>query len=229
MGLEVYFTILSQPSRAVLMFLESNGIPYTRKTLDLGKGEHRTEEFSKINPMMKVPAISDGDFNLTESVAILKYLANKYNVADHWYPKDIKKRAKVDEYLAWHHTNTRPPCGLLFFTEIMMPAMTKQPVDTQAAENALTQLNDALDKLESMFLKDSRFLCGDEISIADLLGVCELMQALGTGRDVTDNHSKVKSWMERVRNRMNPYFDEVHIPINKIRQKRLKKAAASKL
>ncbi len=40
------------------------------------------------------------------SVAILIYLKSKYSsIADHWYPEDIKKRARVDQYMAWQ-TNT---------------------------------------------------------------------------------------------------------------------------
>ena len=38
----------------------------------------------------------------------MKYICAKYKLPDHWYPIDINKRAKIDEYLSWHHTNTRP-------------------------------------------------------------------------------------------------------------------------
>ena len=41
------------------------------------------------------------------SGVILKYLCETRDVPDHWYPKDIKARAKIDEYLSWHHTNLR--------------------------------------------------------------------------------------------------------------------------
>ena len=37
----------------------------------------------------------------------MRYICNKYNLPDHWYPADLQKRSKVDEYLSWHHTNTR--------------------------------------------------------------------------------------------------------------------------
>lgn len=45
---------------------------------------------------------------------------------------------------------------------------------------ALAQLDDTLDKLESMFLRRQPFLCGDDITVADLLAVCELMQVRGS-------------------------------------------------
>ena len=37
------------------------------------------------------------------SSAIMTYLVGKFNLPDHWYPSDLKKRAKIDEYLHWHH------------------------------------------------------------------------------------------------------------------------------
>ena len=61
---------------------------------------------------MKVPALTDkladgSIFKLFESNAMLSYLSESKGVADHWYPKDHQKRAKVNEYLHWHHLNLR--------------------------------------------------------------------------------------------------------------------------
>ena len=62
-------------------------------SLRVARGDTRTQEFVKINPRMRVPVIQDGDFVLTESVAILRYLARERGVEDHWYPRD--SRAQV--------------------------------------------------------------------------------------------------------------------------------------
>lgn len=72
----LYGDYISQPTRAVLCFLKLANIPYEFKELRVFKGEHKTEEFKKINPNQKVPAITDtaNGFNLFESHAILKYL-----------------------------------------------------------------------------------------------------------------------------------------------------------
>lgn len=48
------------------------------------------------------------------SVAILRYLCREFKVADHWYPKDSKAQARVDEYLAWQHLNARRPLTTYF-------------------------------------------------------------------------------------------------------------------
>ena len=66
-------------------------------------------------------------FYLTElilffSVAILRYLITKYGrlcaIPDHWYPADIQKRAKVDEYMAWQHTATRMNAAMVFRIQV---------------------------------------------------------------------------------------------------------------
>ena len=52
------------------------------------------------------------------SSAIMKYLVKKYNLPDHWYPKDDQKQAKVDEYLFWHAANLRHGAGYQFFLKV---------------------------------------------------------------------------------------------------------------
>ncbi|TRZ03602.1 hypothetical protein DNTS_013264, partial [Danionella cerebrum] len=100
--------------------------------------------------------------------AILKYLATVNNVPDHWYPKLPEKRARVDEYLAWHHANTRLHAATVFWQEVLIPLMTGNPTNPAKLEKALSDLDGTLDKLENMFLKRKAFLCGDDISLADL-------------------------------------------------------------
>ena len=50
-------------------------------------------------------------FKLFESNAIMSYLVQSRNLPDHWYPKDPVARAKVDQYLDWHHTYLRISVG----------------------------------------------------------------------------------------------------------------------
>jgi glutathione S-transferase len=49
--MEVYVNKLSQPSRAVLAFLDLNGVPYTEKPVQINKGEQHKPEFLAINPL----------------------------------------------------------------------------------------------------------------------------------------------------------------------------------
>lgn len=43
-------------------------------------GEHKSDEFLKINPFAKIPAFTDGDTHVAESGAILRYVCDKYNI-----------------------------------------------------------------------------------------------------------------------------------------------------
>ncbi|NXU01309.1 GSTT1 transferase, partial [Buphagus erythrorhynchus] len=120
MGLELYLDLLSQPCRALYIFARSNNIPFEFKKVQLSKGQHKTEEFRKVNMLMKVPALKDGSFTLAESIAILLYLVQKFKTPDHWYPSDLQKRARVDEYLSWQHANIRAKGSKLFLTKVKL-------------------------------------------------------------------------------------------------------------
>ena len=107
MSVKVFADMLSQPARAVAIFCAASGLPHEVVRVRIGRGDTRTPEFVKINPRMKVPVLVDGDFILTESVAILRYLAREKEVEDHWYPRNTRAQARVDEYMAWQHLNIR--------------------------------------------------------------------------------------------------------------------------
>uniref|UniRef100_A0A669DX21 glutathione transferase n=1 Tax=Oreochromis niloticus TaxID=8128 RepID=A0A669DX21_ORENI len=204
---EVYLDLLSQPCRAVHILLTCTKIPHRVRTMALRKGEHRTLDFTKLNPMQKVPVMVDDGFVLTESDAILKYLATKYDVPEHWYPRQPERRARVDEYTAWHHTNTRP----MGFCDGSAPARLNR---------ALSDLDDTLDKLESMFLRRQPFLCGDDITVADLLAACELTQPLGGGRDVLKERPQLQRWRSRVQSAVGEAFDKAHGVLYALRDRR---------
>ncbi|XP_026198097.1 glutathione S-transferase theta-2 isoform X2 [Anabas testudineus] len=217
---EVYLDLLSQPCRAVHILLDCAGIPHKVRTVALRRGENRTPDFTKLNPMQKVPVMVDNGFVLTESDAILKYLATRYDVPDHWYPQQPEKRAKVDEYTAWHHSNTRPHAAKVFILEVLLPAHTGSQVDEGRLIRALSQLDETLDKLESMFLRRQSFLCGHDITVADLLAVCELMQPLGGGRDVLQGRPQLQSWRSRVQEAVGDAFDRAHAVLYSLRDRR---------
>lgn len=71
--------------------------------------DHLTDEFKRdIGQLQQLPVIQDGDFSLSEAVAILRYITKKFPVDDFWYPAEPQERARVDEYLDWsiHNMNS---------------------------------------------------------------------------------------------------------------------------
>ena len=97
--------------------------------------EQYDKDYKKINPNGKVPALtdvvveSDGSthtVNLYESHTMMRYLHETRGCADHWYPRaDLRKRAKIDEYLDWHHTNIRLGSGGYLFRKYVSPLTGK--------------------------------------------------------------------------------------------------------
>lgn len=221
MTLQFYYYPLSMPSRSVRLFLKKTGIHVEEHIIDLSKEEQHSPEFLKINPRHCVPVLIDGGFVLTEGWAILAYLADRFpdKVADHWYPKELQKRARVNEYLSYHDGSTRQLFSKVFQDEFLCKMRDwVKPPSKDEAEQHVKDMQYVATQLQDTFLKDKPFLCGDEISIADILALAEVIQPTISGRDTTNDHSKLAEWVERVKERLNPEFDEVYKHFYEVRK-----------
>ncbi|XP_053313311.1 glutathione S-transferase theta-3-like [Spea bombifrons] len=216
--LSLYLDLLSQPCRSVYIFAKANNIPFQFAEVRLSKGEQLGEDFAKVNAFCKVPALKDGDFTLSESIAILLYLARKFNTPDHWYPSDLQKRARVDEYLAWQHTNTRLHCYKVFWAK-HMSIILGQEVSSEKLDCVITEFNTTVTNLEKVFLADKPFLVGEEISVADLVALVEIMQAVAGGLDVFEDRPKLAAWKQRVVEAVGEeLFNEAHAQILNVKE-----------
>ncbi|XP_077149583.1 glutathione S-transferase theta-1-like [Ranitomeya variabilis] len=218
-ALTLYLDLLSQPCRAVYIFAKANNIPFTHQEVLLFRGDQLKEDFGKVNQLRKVPALKDGDFTMAESTAILQYLANKYKTPDHWYPSDLQKRARVDEYLSWQHANTRPHCSRVFWVKGMTPYILGHEAAPENLNPALSELNGTLTAIETKFLQDKQFFAGDELSIADLVAIVEIMQAIACGVDVFEDKPKLSAWKQRVEEAIGAdLFKEAHESITRFKE-----------
>lgn len=224
MSLKLYYDLLSQPSRALYMFLKAANIPFEAKPVALRKGAHLTEEYKEVNRFQKVPAIDHNGFKLTESVAIIRYLAREFEIPDHWYPKDFKKQARVDEYLEWQHNNTRFHCAMFFQVKWLQPLLSGEPPKERRVQSFEKRMTECLDNIEQLWLDKNEFLAGDEISVADILGVCELEQPRMADYDPRNGRPNINAWMDRVQSIMNPHYDDAHSVVYSIIERNKTKA-----
>ena len=97
--MKLYYHPTSTTSRPIQLFAAESGIPLDLQLVDLFTGEHCQPAFDAINPNHLVPVLEDGSFRLTESSAILKYLAEK--TGSPAYPRDLQQRARVNEAMDW--------------------------------------------------------------------------------------------------------------------------------
>ncbi|NXQ93149.1 GSTT1 transferase, partial [Sagittarius serpentarius] len=145
------------------------------------------------------------------SIAILLYLVRKFKTPDHWYPSDLQKRARVDEYLSWQHVNIRGKGSKLFLTKVLLPLLTGQPLPPEKLEGVTEELNVVLKQFEEKFLQDKPFIVGSEISLADLVALVELMQPVGAGYDLFEERPKLAEWRRRVEEAVGKQlFQEAH-------------------
>eukprot|EP00347_Sterkiella_histriomuscorum_P005687 403355648 len=218
--LTLYGDFVSQPFRAVLIFLKMNKILHELHLFKLMKGEHFNEEFTQISPQNKVPAIVDvlpnGEtVKLFESHAIIKYLKSSRQCAAHWYPEsDPKLKAKMDEYLDWHHLGVRG-------TAIKYLILRFRDLSNDQAQlnGAMSEFKKSLKLIENYWLSspEKQFLLGNEISIADLTAFCELAQLLPIKEDIFKDCPRIKAWLHRIMSI--PEVKEVHQDIQ-VSQKR---------
>ncbi|XP_028284697.1 glutathione S-transferase theta-3-like [Parambassis ranga] len=209
--MELYLDLVSQPCRSVFLLAKVLRIPFEFKLIQLSAGQHYSEEFGKISIVRKVPVMKDGSFILTESIAIMQYMVQKYQAADHWYPADLQQRARVNEYLSWQHTNLRAHGSKVFLYRAMYPIIMDAPVPAEKMNVALEDLKKSLNLLEEKFLQNKPFIVGDKISLPDLVAIVEIMQPVCTGLDVFEGRPKLIAWRDRVKKELGEkLFDEAN-------------------
>lgn len=197
--MKLYMHPVSMTSRPVRLFIAESGIKVDEQLVDLMTGEHHGPAFVAVNPSKMVPVLEDGDLRLTESSAILKYLADK--IESPAYPKDLKQRAKVNEAMDWFNTNFYRDFAYGLCYPQLFPHH-KRPTDAvqkatlewaqERAKNWLTVLND------NIIGKDKRYLVGNSITIADYFGVCLLTLGEVTRCDWS-KYPNVNRWVDTMK------------------------------
>ncbi len=197
--MKLYYHPISTTSRPVLMAAREMGIDLTVQVVDLMTGEHHGDDYIKINPNRLVPTLDDDGFILTESSAILKYLADK--VGSPLYPKDLKARARVNEVMDWFNTNFYRDYGYNLVYPQIYPHH-KRPSDDLTAGTVkwgAEKVQFSLGILNDHMLKDG-FVAGSDMSIADIFGA----QLLSLGEIIRLDFSKfpkVAAWLDKMRAR----------------------------
>ncbi|MFG1427957.1 glutathione S-transferase family protein [Roseixanthobacter glucoisosaccharinicivorans] len=147
----------------VLIALEEMGVAYELKPVNVRKGEQRDATFIALNPNGKVPVLvdeMDGErFVLTESAAILVYLAEKTGKL---LPQTGAARARVFEQIFFHASGLSPAFGNAGFFKRSSPE--PQPI----AEARFTSEAERILGLLDATLAGQAFAAGDEFTIADI-------------------------------------------------------------
>ena len=197
--MRLYYHPASTTSRMVQLFALDQGIDLDYKVVDLFTGEHLKPEFARINPNCLVPVLEDGDFRLTESSAILKYLADK--AGSPAYPKDLKARARVNEMMDWFNSNIYKDFayGLIYpqtFPHHKRPSDAVQSGTLEWGKQKTQAWLKILD--QSLIGPKKAYLCGDKVTLADYMGA-EMIALGGLIRCGYTGYPNVERWMRNMK------------------------------
>lgn len=198
--MKLHFHPVSTASRPIVFFCLDANIPYEPVVVDLMTGAHLSEGFKKLNPSAMVPVLEDGDFVLTESSAILKYIADKNDSPA--YPKDLKQRARVNERMDWINTNFYREFAYHLVYPQVFPHHLRTPDVAQSSLLAWgkEKAEHWLKVLDHDLIGSRAFIAGDQITIADYFG----SQILATGDLIgvsLEKYPNVNRWMASLRAR----------------------------
>lgn len=169
--MKLYSHPFSTAGRPVRLLLAEHDIAVEEVFVDLMQGAHHQEPYASLNPSRMVPMLEDEGFRLTESSAILKYLADKFDLPE--YPHDLRRRARVNEAMDFINTQLYRDFGYGVVYPQLFPHHQRRSDEAHAAciEWGQKGAKRWLDVLESHWLGDDRaYLCGESISLADYLG-----------------------------------------------------------
>ena len=194
--MKLYYHPASTTSRPLMLFAAEQALDIEMCVVDLFTGEHCKDPYVAINPNRLVPVLEDGDFRLTESSAILKYLADKAESPA--YPKELRARARVNERMDWVNTQVCRDLAYGFVYPQIFPLHRRTGDDVQAATLAWgrERAKGWLAVLDQHWLGDgNRYLCGDVITIADYFGASFVALGKTVGSDYAD-YPNVRRWLD---------------------------------
>jgi glutathione S-transferase len=175
----------SHRAELMLRLLE---LPFEFREVDLASGEQKTEAFLELNPFGQVPVIDDDGAIISDSSAILIYLAKRYDPSGRWLPEDAKAAAEVQRWLsvAQGPIINGPARARLF-------NVFKAPVDQAQAKEVAQKLFSTLDQV----LAGASFLVGSWATIADVALYTYTAHAPEGDIDL-EPYPSILAWLRRI-------------------------------
>nr|ASN63939.1 glutathione S-transferase epsilon 8 [Spodoptera exigua] len=188
MGVKLYAADFSPPVRSSMMALDIFNVPYEKITLDLLKMEHHNPEYIQKNPLHTIPVLEDGDLILHDSHAIMAYLADTYGKDESWYPKDVKKRALVNQKLFF-------TTGVIFPRLRIITYYLLQKGRKSLEQEWLDNIEEAIGFVEQ-FLSRTKFIALDHVTIADVTLLSHLTSVEPILPIDAKKYPKTIAWLE---------------------------------
>lgn len=188
------FGSLTSRSFRVMWMLEELGLDYEHVA-----SSPRTEEIYALNPSGKVPVLLAGDEVITDSSAILQYLADTHN--QFTYATGTIERAKQDSFLHFANDELDSVCWAMAKHKFVLPKELRVQEVTKACEY---DWNNAM-KTFAKRLGDREFVMGEKFTVPDIV----ITHVIGWAKlyDFETPDANVLEYFER--NRSRPAYQKV--------------------
>lgn len=132
-------------------------------------------------------------------------------IPEHWYPKNIEKRSRIDEFLKWRNDNMYLGSDMYFKTKYLEPHRSGVQPNLDEVKKYEEILTNSLDEIENFWLNNSnRFLFGNKVTIADLLTAAEIEQPRIVGYKPLEGRHRISDYIDNVKTIMHPYYEDAH-------------------
>lgn len=192
--------VISSPVRAVLLTAKAIDLDIDYREINLWNGDHLKPEYLKMNPQHSIPTLDDNGQYLWDSHAISTYLIEKYAKDDSLYPKDLYKRARIDQRL---HFDS----GILYIRLVAIARGIYYTDDTIISADKIKAVLEAYDLLE-VFFQEDLYLVGNSLTVADLVCIANVSSMDGLVPIDAVKYPKLTAWLERVKQL--PYYEEAN-------------------
>ena len=195
----------------IRVLLWEGRIPFDFVKLDLEGRDHLEPDYLKRSPFGRVPSISDGNFHLSETRAVLRYIATEYRLRT-WYPSDAKARALVDQWMDRAISYVSDPLGQLrsakkpspsdHFAESPDVADQRLKEDLKIRKTVLRRrYYDILERNLAIFdrhLNGAKFLEGDMPTLGDLVLTPYVASGFMKKTGALKGKPNLGAWLERM-------------------------------
>lgn len=188
--IKLYGHELSGNSYKVKLFLSLLNLDYEYIQVDLMQGEHKGEEFLKLNPFGQVPVLVDDQTILSDAQAILVYLARRYG-NEQWLPNDAESLSRIVRWLSTTAGEIRQGTEAARLFYLFNAKSVNIDVATQKAAFILHQIDQHLQGREWLELGHP--------TIADV-AVFPYIALAPDGKIALDHYPNIQAWIERIKN-----------------------------
>jgi len=183
--------------KKVTILLEEAGLAYKMIPLNIGRGDQFSDQFLKIGPNNRMPAIVDHEpkgggapVGIFESGAIMMYLAEK---AGKFWPQETHAKYEVTQWVIWQMANQGPKLGECGHFRRLGDSQGDQSYGVRRFTDEANRLYGVMNNR----LYDRRYLAGDEYTIADMISYPWTVGWKGQGQDI-EEFKHFKRWFDEI-------------------------------